>query len=77
MHAYPDGGPGVVTIRAQPEDDRLVVEVRDDGSGMRANPDSPGLGLGLPLIARVSDEFTISTASGGGALVRMRFKVSG
>ncbi len=65
-----------MTIRASAESGALVVEVSDDGAGMRGNPDSLGLGLGLPLIARVTDEFTITTARSGGAMVSMRFRTA-
>jgi hypothetical protein len=33
----------------------LNVTVRDEGRGITPRPDSPGLGLGLPLIASLAD----------------------
>jgi anti-sigma regulatory factor (Ser/Thr protein kinase) len=52
----------------------VSVTVSDDGDGMTPRSDSPGLGLGLPLIATLSDEVTISpVASGTGTVVAMRF----
>jgi serine/threonine-protein kinase RsbW/stage II sporulation protein AB (anti-sigma F factor) len=53
--------------------DRLVVVVRDYGGGMRPRPDSPGLGLGLPLISSMADELQIEAAEGAGTLLRMHF----
>ena len=37
----------------------LVVDVRDNGRGMVPRLDSPGLGLGLPLIAQLTDVLEI------------------
>jgi anti-sigma regulatory factor (Ser/Thr protein kinase) len=74
IHGYPDGREGEVVVRAQMRTGYLVVEVSDDGAGMHTDRPSPGLGLGLALIARLSDEFTIKAAPGGGALVSMRFR---
>jgi serine/threonine-protein kinase RsbW len=49
--------PGTVTLSVDVDPERSAeVVVRDDGSGMRARDDSPGLGLGLSLIDRVADE---------------------
>jgi serine/threonine-protein kinase RsbW len=38
-------------------------------------PDEPSLGLGLPLIAALSDRFEISGGTGMGIAVRMKFSV--
>ena len=46
--------------------DEVEVTVEDDGRGMVQRPDSPGLGLGLPLIATVSARFDTRTQPGGG-----------
>jgi anti-sigma regulatory factor (Ser/Thr protein kinase) len=51
--------PGRLEVRACVEDAVLVVEVADEGRGMVARVDSPGLGLGLPLIAQTADVFEI------------------
>ena len=52
----------------------VSVTISDDGEGMTPRPDSPGLGLGLPLIACLSDDVKISPASTGtGTVVAMRF----
>jgi two-component sensor histidine kinase len=48
--------------------------ITDDGAGMRGQRDETrGLGLGLGLMARLSDPLTILTRSNGGVEVRMRF----
>lgn len=58
VHAFRDREhPGTVTvsIEIRPEDIAEVI-VRDDGMGMSRRADSPGLGLGLGLIASVADQ---------------------
>ena len=35
----------------------VEVRVSDDGSGMAPRDDSPGIGLGLPLIRHLTDQF--------------------
>ena len=48
--------PGTVTVTVDVTPDQLVeAVVRDDGMGMSPRGDSPGLGLGLGLIASVAD----------------------
>jgi serine/threonine-protein kinase RsbW len=75
MHAYADA-PGHFEVRAGRVDDLLSVEVRDSGGGMRPRVDSPGLGLGLPLIARLADRFEIEHPDGQGVVMRMHFQLS-
>ena len=48
--------PGTVTVTVDVTPDQFVeAVVRDDGMGMSPRGDSPGLGLGLGLIASVAD----------------------
>jgi anti-sigma B factor antagonist len=49
--------------------------VSDDGTGLRPDLQSKGFGLGLPLIARVSDDYRIEDRATGGAMVTMRFGI--
>ena len=53
--------------------DLLWVTVRDHGCGMRPRMDSPGAGLGLPLIANVTDSFSVTAMPEGGTEVCMTF----
>jgi anti-sigma regulatory factor (Ser/Thr protein kinase) len=74
VHAFPEGVTGTIRLRAVHRGDVLVVTVSDDGTGMRPNPDSAGLGLGLPLIGRIADSVHISHRAGGGTVVTMHFR---
>ena len=76
LHAYLEqGGPGPLLLSARLMDDTVHVVVRDHGRGMTPRPDSPGLGLGLPLMTRLADAVQISTHPEGGTEVRMKFTV--
>jgi stage II sporulation protein AB (anti-sigma F factor) len=74
LHAYRDGKPGDMRVVACSEPDRLVVVVRDYGCGMSPHPNSPGLGLGLSVIGRLTTELNIERPDeGGGTRLRMSF----
>ena len=74
LHAYPEGEePGEVAVCASREADTLCVVVTDDGGGMVPRADSPGLGLGLPLIAQLVDGLEVDTSEGGGTSLCTRF----
>lgn len=80
LHAYeppPKGGVQTrpVHLTAAAAGEELWVLVADEGDGFRANPTSPGLGLGLIVIAQVCDEFTVIRRTGGGTELRMRFSM--
>lgn len=76
VHAYVDAPrPGLVRIAASFEGDRLLVDVCDDGSGMRPRLDSPGLGVGLPVIADMADTLDIGDSPRGGTHLRMSFRM--
>ena len=73
MHAYAGSEPGPVHVKARVERRRLLVEVSDEGGGLRARPDSPGLGVGLPLIAAVTETLQVSNSDGEPSRVTMTF----
>ena len=78
VHAYRKlGRRGPVEVEARRPEGYLCVYVRDHGSGMRRRPDSPGLGLGLPLIHETAWELDVRPAREGGTEVLMRFELSG
>ncbi len=61
IHAYDDEGP--LEVEALIEDRVLTIVIRDRGRGMVPRPDSPGLGLGLPLIATLADSLELDGAA--------------
>jgi serine/threonine-protein kinase RsbW/stage II sporulation protein AB (anti-sigma F factor) len=72
VHAYPEGE-GPLGISAWVRDHRLTVVVHDQGQGMLPRPDSPGLGLGLPLIATLAESLELGTGINERTEVRMTF----
>jgi anti-sigma regulatory factor (Ser/Thr protein kinase) len=77
VHAYIDAPePGDVEVFAERHPgDGLEIQVCDDGRGMRPRRDSPGLGVGLPIVARLAQRFRVETRPGGGTAVSMLFAV--
>ena len=59
LHAYTSGCAGRFELCAEGDGERLLVHVRDHGGGMRPNPESPGIGMGLPIIGALADGFEI------------------
>jgi serine/threonine-protein kinase RsbW len=76
VHAYPDGE-GPITLRATVEDGVLRVVVVDRGRGILPRADSPGLGLGLPLIATLAESLELGTGEDNETEVRMAFRLDG
>jgi serine/threonine-protein kinase RsbW len=74
LHAY-EGDPGPLDVTAEPRDGELEVQIADRGRGFRprAREGDPSLGLGLPLIAALSDSFEISGGVGAGSRTTIRF----
>jgi anti-sigma regulatory factor (Ser/Thr protein kinase) len=76
LHAYRDRPlPGSLTVKAEAFEDHVCLCVLDEGSGLAPRVDSPGLGLGLGLIAQVADSADVRAPEGGGTEVVMRFNV--
>lgn len=73
LHGFGEDASGRIWVRAVREHDALVIAVEDDGTGIRPRIDSPGLGLGIPIIESTCDALTISDRPGGGARLVMRF----
>lgn len=74
LHAFVDRAPGTVTLLVEPEDGQIVFCVRDDGRGLTPRFDSPGLGLGIPLLGRLCAHFDVGPGpDGAGTEVRMVF----
>jgi anti-sigma regulatory factor (Ser/Thr protein kinase) len=73
VHAYRDGA-GDLAVRASVGDGELLIVVCDTGVGLAPRPDSPGLGLGMPLIASVTSRFQI-VSNERGTEVHMAFSL--
>ena len=74
MHAYRDvQPPGRIEMKAELEGDSLTVWIQDHGHGLEPRLDSPGLGLGLPLISQFSAGSDVVSPERGGTEVIMRF----
>ncbi|WP_354701345.1 Anti-sigma F factor [Paraconexibacter sp. AEG42_29] len=72
IHAYVDGA-GLMEVRVRARMTDLEISVRDHGGGMAPRTDSPGLGVGLPLMATLAASMELIAPEGGGTEVRMRF----
>jgi len=79
VHAFPgrsEPGTVEVLVRVRADGRQVEVVVRDNGSGMAPRPDSPGLGLGLPLIRHLTDQFDHHEPAHGGTELWMGFKLT-
>lgn len=74
VHAYSElAVPGEIEVAAALASGELCVIVADRGTGLRALPDAPGLGLGLALISQLADGVEFIRRAEGGLELRMRF----
>jgi anti-sigma regulatory factor (Ser/Thr protein kinase) len=74
IHAYPDGE-GPMEVHAALGEEELSIVVRDRGRGVMPRADSPGLGLGLPLIATLTESLELGTGDDDATEVRMTFRI--
>ena len=63
-HAYGDTEPGAVLVTARSQAGRLLITVADDGGGMRPHHGG-GLGLGLPIAGKLTEELRLETDDHG------------
>ena len=70
-HAYVDEGTIDVVVR--PNGNALEIVVSDTGRGIGPSPDTDGPGLGLPLIAALTDSLEVEGRRGSGSRLVMRF----
>ena len=74
VHAYRDAArPGAMTVALERPNTHLCLYVTDDGIGIRPRLDSPGLGLGIPLISELTAAFELRKRPEGGTELCMRF----
>jgi serine/threonine-protein kinase RsbW len=74
VHAYPDGE-GSMEVSVELGASEVSIVVCDEGRGMLPRADSPGLGLGLPLIASLADAVELGTTADDRTEVRMTFQI--
>ena len=72
LHAYPNPN-GAVDLTARTDAANLHVSVRDYGHGLSTSRD-PGMGLGLPLMWELCDDFRIE-AGNPGLAVHLTFRL--
>ncbi|MGO9891185.1 MAG: ATP-binding protein [Solirubrobacteraceae bacterium] len=77
QHAYVGQEPGPLIVEARREGhDQLLVRVCDEGRGPTPRADSPGLGVGLGVMAQTADDFSISNRQDTrGTVVTLRFSL--
>ena len=75
VHAYADRDPGPMIVEAWPDEDgHLRVLICDEGRGMMPRTGSPGLGVGLSLMAQMADDIRVANRPDApGAIVSLRF----
>jgi serine/threonine-protein kinase RsbW len=71
IHAYAEAE-GELSVTAAMRDGELAIAIGDTGPGLIERRDSPGLGLGLPVIASVAKRLEI-VSHPGGTEIRMAF----
>ena len=73
-HAYLGRDTGTVRVEVAMSEEEIRVTVEDDGRGMLPRTDSPGMGLGLPLIATVCDRLDAGRGRDSGTRLCMWFR---
>lgn len=74
LHAYVGSESGRVRVRCQGDGERMIVEVSDEGVGVAARHDSPGVGHGLAMVGAVAQTLAVTSRSDGpGTVVTMSF----
>jgi len=71
-HAYADGE-GTIDVLVRSGGSVFEITVIDAGRGLGASPDTAGPGLGLPLIAALTDDFRVERSEGAGSRLTMSF----
>jgi serine/threonine-protein kinase RsbW len=77
QHAYVGlAQPGDIELEMKRTGDELVIAVRDHGRGFGPRLDSPGAGLGLPVMASLAQRLEIRPVSDHGTEVMMAFSLN-
>ena len=74
VHAYVGREPGPVSVRCRADGERLIIEVIDEGAGVAARDDSPGVGHGLATVGALAQTLEVEPMPDGpGTIVTMSF----
>jgi anti-sigma regulatory factor (Ser/Thr protein kinase) len=74
VHAYAETTPGLLYALACLAGPNLTIDIFDRGRGMVPNMQSPGLGVGLALMAQLADGLDIEPIGTGGLKVSVVFR---
>jgi serine/threonine-protein kinase RsbW len=69
-------GPGSIVVTAESTGALMRVVLTDDGTGLSPRSNSPGLGLGLTIIAQLTETLEIVSGGEGGTELRMEFALA-
>ncbi len=73
VHGYA-GDDGQVRVSCRVDREAFIVEVIDEGAGIDARPDSPGIGYGLATVGALAQTLEVNpSANGRGTAVTMTF----
>jgi anti-sigma regulatory factor (Ser/Thr protein kinase) len=61
VHAYVGREPGLVTMRCRVASERVILDVIDEGSGIAARNDSPGVGHGLATVGALAATLDVAS----------------
>jgi stage II sporulation protein AB (anti-sigma F factor) len=75
VHAYPDDELGPIRFGVIANDCELLIHVSDEGCGLQTPSPNAGLGLGLPLMAQLTDSLVVREHDFGGVDVHLRFVI--
>lgn len=67
LHAYA-ASEGEMQVTAATQDGELAIVIADTGAGLVARDDSPGMGVGLAVMASTTSRLKIVSGSGGTAV---------
>jgi anti-sigma regulatory factor (Ser/Thr protein kinase) len=75
VHGYGGGDESAeIEVEVGPNGEGVLLTVADRGQGFRPRRASPGLGVGLAVMAQLADDFELRDREGGGMEVWMRFR---
>jgi serine/threonine-protein kinase RsbW len=75
VHAYDEDVSGRFRVLAVVGGGQLLVIVDDDGRGLTAPSQHPGLGLGVRLMQQAAEQVLIRARDFGGSTVQLRFRL--